>query len=270
MNIKNLEELDIKEEEIRTLIFLLENPSETAGGIAKKLSIARTSLYLHLQNLIEKGLVSESQKNGVKTFTASPIEKVRFVFEERKRKIIEAEKEFEKIFEEAKVVKPAGRPKLQTFEGAKQMRNLSRDFLLSRNSETESYWPIKLMLEVLGEDFFKEFNKERIKRNIWVNAIWPENQRVDMEKYPFMGIGDEFLREIRIAPKPIDFSMGYWIYENKVAFISSRKSNFGFIIENDEFADMVRSQFKVMWHLSKPIRVKEDTSKKLFKRMMSE
>lgn len=270
MSTNNLEGLGLKEEEMRAFQFLLENPSETAGNMAKKLSINRPSLYVYLKNLIEKGLVSESQKNGVKTFTASPLEKVRFVFEERKRKIIEAEKEFEKIFEEAKVVKPAGRPKLQTFEGAKQMRNLSRDFLLSRNSETESYWPIKLMLEVLGEDFFKEFNKERIKRNIWVNAIWPESQKIDMEKYPFMGVGDEFLREIRIAPKPIDFSMGYWIYENKVAFISSRKSNFGFIIENSEFADMIRSQFKAMWQLSKPFKVKEEISKKLFKRMMNE
>ncbi len=84
-----------------------------------------------------------------------------------------------------------------------------------------------------------------------------------------MGAGGDFLREIRIAPKQIDFSMGYWIYGNKVSFVSSQKSNFGFIIENQEFADMMASQFKVMWELSKTIEVNEKDSKKFFDEMMN-
>jgi hypothetical protein len=147
------------------------------------------------------------------------------------------------------------------------MRNLAKDFLLYQNTETQSYWPIKAMIEVLGEDFFREFNISRIKRNIWVNAIWPEKQKIDMKKYPFMGAGEEFLREVRIAPVHIDFSLGYWIYENKVAFISSKKSNFGFIIENKEFTDMLRSQFNMMWKASRTVKVSKAESKKLFEKI---
>lgn len=49
--------------------------------------------------------------------------------------------------------------------------------------------------------------------------------------------------------------MGYWIYGNKVAFISSRKESFGFIIESAELATMLRTQFEVLWKASKPITV---------------
>jgi len=61
--------------------------------------------------------------------------------------------------------------------------------------------------------------------------------------------------------------MGYWIYENKVAFISSKKSNFGFIIENEEYTNMLRSQFKILWQMSKKIKVSEKDSKKYFNEM---
>ena len=79
---------------------------------------------------------------------------------------------------------------------------------------------------------------------------------MDIKKHPYLGTGEKFLREIRIAPKDIGFSMGYWIYGNKVAFISSKKEAFGFIIESKELAEMLSSQFEVMWKLSKPIVTK--------------
>ena len=121
------------------------------------------------------------------------------------------------------------------------------------------------MVEVLGEDFFRQFNKDRIKRNIHVRAIWPSKQSLDIKKHPYLGIGEDFLREIRIAPKEIDFSMGYWIYENKVAFISSNKESFGFILEGKEFADMLSSQFEVLWKISKELKIAEKYTKPFIK-----
>lgn len=107
------------------------------------------------------------------------------------------------------------------------------------------------MIEILGPEFFKKHNKERIERNIYTQAIWPSLQTVTTSDYPFMGQGNAFKREIRIAPKNIHFSMGYWIYGNKAAFISSNKESFGFIIESKEFVQMLSSQFDVMWNISK-------------------
>ena len=119
---------------------------------------------------------------------------------------------------------------MDLFEGKEEMKNIPRDLLLYRNIRGKSYWPIKDMFKSLGEGFFEEFNKERVRRGIYIDAIWPENQVIDMDDYPFMGTGGKFMREIRVAPKDINFSMGYWIYENKVSFVSSQKDNFGFII----------------------------------------
>jgi hypothetical protein len=114
------------------------------------------------------------------------------------------------------------------------------------------------MLDILSEDFFKNLNKERIRLKLKTRAIWPRKQIVNIKEHPYLGAGEKFFREIRIAPQEINFSMGYWIYGNKVAFISSKREAFGFIIESRELAETLSSQFEVIWKLSKPIRSKPE------------
>ena len=81
---------------------------------------------------------------------------------------------------------------------------------------------------------------------------------VALKKHPYLGSGKLFKREVRVAPAEIQFSMGYWIYGNKVAFLSSRKESFGYIIESAELAEMMLSQFEVIWRLAQPLPTKEE------------
>jgi hypothetical protein len=144
-------------------------------------------------------------------------------------------------------------PKFQLFEGKEGVQHVLEDMLLYSNTETQAFWPIKAMIEILSPAFFKSHNIERIKNNIYTRAIWPKNQIVDLKTHPYLGTGKDFKREIRIAPAEIDFSMGYWIYKNKAAFISSKKESFGFIIESRELVEMLLAQFEVLWNISKPV-----------------
>ncbi len=265
---KKLALLGIKADETKVFLFLIESGTQTAGNIAKKTGLPRPSLYLYLKNLQEKGLILQSLKDGIKIFTIAPQEKINLIFDEKIKEITSTKESLQKIFiETQKGLKTNTVPRFQIFEGKEEIKNIPRDLLLYRNIKGKCYWPTKLMLKTLGEDFFEEFNKERVRREIYIDAIWPQSQLVDVKTYPFMGTGGKFLREIRIAPKEIDFQTGYWIYENKVSFVSSHKDNFGFIIESKEFADMISSLFDVMWKISKPIKISSEESEKLFKEM---
>jgi hypothetical protein len=59
--------------------------------------------------------------------------------------------------------------------------------------------------------------------------------------------------------------MGYWIYENKVAFISSTKEAFGFIVESKEFVEMLSSQFELVWKASKKLLGQEKDGEEFIK-----
>ena len=258
-----LERLGLRDEEIKTFLYLLENGQQTAGNLAKKTGLSRPSLYGFLKKLQKLGLVIESQKNGLKTFQASSQEKVSAILDEQ---IIELEKgksDITRLFLEIQKGSVATNPKFQLFEGKAGLQHVLKDMLLYRDIKTRAYWPIKSMIEVLGSEFFKKHNQERIARKIYTQAIWPENQKVNISKHPYLGVGEKFLREIRIAPKEINFSMGYWIYGNKVACISSTNESFGCIIESKEFAEMLLSQFDLIWKQSKSMSIADKHTKGL-------
>lgn len=260
---KELAKIGLKTEETKAFIFLLENPGQSVGVIAKKTGISRPSLYGFLKKLQEKGLVTQSLKDGVKVFNPAPAEKIELMLDQRIREIESTKSVLKQtLLDLQKGKKPAASPRLQFFEGAKEVQMAPRDILLYRNIKVKSYWPIKLMLDVLGEDFFSDFNRERIKRDIYIEAIWPEQHVVDIKMHPYLGVGEKFKREIRVAPEGIDFSMGYWIYEDKVLFVSSKGENFAFILECREFAEMLASQFNVVWKISKTISVSTEETKK--------
>ncbi len=262
---KTLEKFGLKEEEVKIFLFLLENGAQIVGNLAKKTGLSRPSVYGFLKKLQNSGLVIESQKNGVKTFQASSEEKVSTILDERIKDLEKGKSEIKKVFSEIQKGTITISPKFQLFEGREGLRNILRDVLLYRDIETMSYWPIKSIIEILSEDYFRKLNIERIKRRIYVRAIWPQNQIVDIKKQTFMGGGEKFFRETRIAPKSISFSMGYWIYGNKVAFISSKKEAFGFIVESKEFIEMLSSQFELVWNASTRLADQEKDGEEFIK-----
>lgn len=261
-----LTRLGLHEGEIKTYLFILENGEQTVGHLAQRVGLPRPSLYGFLKKLIDRGLILESVKNGVKTFTATPTNKIGLIFDQQIEELKSHKINLESLIPELiRGTNNSRSPKFQLFEGKDNVKNVIKDTLLYKNLETESYWPIKTMVEILGADFFRYFNKERIKRNIYIRAIWPKKQSVNIKDHPYLGVGEDFLREIRIAPKEINFEMGYWIYDNKVSFVSSKKESFGFIIESAEFAKMMKSQFDVVWNISNKLEVDSKYTKPFLK-----
>ncbi len=254
----------LRDEEITTFLFLLEHGPHTAGTLAQKTGLARPSLYGFLQNLKEAGFVTESQKNGIKVFQPQNIKTIESIIDSKISKLETSKKTLESLYGEFATKSSGFSPRFQLFEGIEGLQFVLRDMLLYRDIETLAYWPIKSMLEVLSSDFFLELNRERIKMNLSTRAIWPESQIVDIRSHPYLGHGKKFLREIRTAPSSIAFSMGYWIYGNKVACISSKREAFGFIIESRELVEMLTSQFNAIWELSRPINASESDGDAFF------
>ena len=221
---ETLATLGFNEHEIKAYLLLLEIGPITAGNLAKKFGVPRSSLYGFLKRLQDKGIIGQSIKGGVKVFLAEAPEKANFLFSQKIEELERQQKIYQELLPQLRQ-KQATKfiaPKLQLFEGELGLKNVLKDMLLYRDLETQAFWPAKKMVEALSPDFFRYHNKERIKNNLSIRAIWPESQMVDIKERPYLGAGEEFLREIKIAPPAIDFSLGYWIYGNKVAFLSSR------------------------------------------------
>ena len=249
------ETLNFRDEEVKTYLSLLEVGSCSGGDLAKKIGMPRPTVYGYLERLIEGGLASQSVRRGIKIFTAEPADKLRLLYKRKIEDLRNREKALDDLIPalERKSGMHLMRPRVQFFEGRSGMETALQDNLSYKDLEMLAFWSIRAAIEATSEDFFWYLNKERIKNNMSLRGIWPPEQAVEVRRYPFMGVGPEFKREIRVAPSGIESSMGYWIYANKVLFSSSKAESFCFIIESAELVQMMSNQHNVIWNISTPI-----------------
>lgn len=243
--------------ETRLYVEMLETGPMTAGELAKKLGLTRPTLYGTLQRLTDKGVIQRSLRQGVRRFVAAAPEKLGQLFTQQIEALQAQQSAYESLLPmlKAKGGMSALSPRFQLYEGVEGVQHVLNDMLLYSDCETLAMWPIKSMMEILSPEFFRYHNKERIRRNLYTRAIWPQAEAVDVAQHTFLGVGEAFRREIRIAPADMQFSMGYWMYGNKLAYLSSKAECFGFIIESREMVEMNKAQFEVIWGMSKTLTV---------------
>ncbi|MFZ2192766.1 MAG: helix-turn-helix domain-containing protein [Candidatus Moraniibacteriota bacterium] len=251
---KILEEIGLSENSIRIYMRLLEGSSFSARQLAENLNIPRPSVYDNLKILMNKGLVVEHDKENKKIFTADDVKNLPQLIKSKRETLEEFETEIKKILPLLTKQTKNIEPKIKFYSGAEGIRQVLRDMLWYENIETLTMWPISEMVEVLGKDYLADLNRRRIRRNISIKGIWPEDKAVKLKEHPFLGVGKKHLRELRLAPKNMIWNMSYWLYDDKVAFISSRQEGFGFVIHSKDFSELIRTQFEVIWKISKTIK----------------
>ncbi len=245
---------------MKTYLSLLDRGASTAGDLAKYMGVKRSSAYGYLERLLAAGLVSQSMRHGIKLFAAEPGERLQLVHRRKLEELQKQQTAFDKILPELaeRSVMNLFRPRLQFYEGQEGVQRLNLDILEYQDLESYTMWPIKSMRDIMTPDFLYYHNKMRIRKNISIKAIWQRDQAIDFAKNapPDLGSGGRYIREIRLAPDPMKFTMGYWIYANKVAFLSSRSESFGFLIESAELTEILLSQHRTLWEISERVEIK--------------
>ncbi len=243
-------ELNFSENTIKVYKRLLELGDASARQLAENIGIPRPSVYDYLNVLTENGLVVQQNEDNKNIFRANDISELKHLIKDKIEALEVESKNIEKYIP-AKQEKNV-EPKIRHFKGREQVQKILNDLSWYKNTEILSIWPMKEMLTVLGGEYLENFNRKRIKNNNPLKIVWPKDKIVDINEFPFLGISPRHLRTLRIAPMDMTWNMGHSIYEDKVAFISSHKETFGFIVQSKDFAELMKAQFEVVWNISKP------------------
>ena len=227
------------------------NGPATARQIAMKVGVPRPSVYDHLKILTQNGLIAEKIDNNKKIFFIDDLRNIQELLTD-KIKLLESEKSkfnasLPSLLKKTSFIEP----QIKFYSGKDGLKQVLNHIMLNTNIETMLMWPMSEMMKVLGPEYLEELNKKRIKRNIFLRVIWPQDKKLDFKKYPYLGAGEEHLRDLRFAPKGMTWDMGYWMYEDKVAFLSSEKEGFGFVVHSRDFANLMKVQFETIWGNSK-------------------
>lgn len=248
-NIKEiLASINLSEPAQAIYLDLLENGKATARTLSLRTGITRTSIYDHIKILRTRGLVVERAVEGSTLFEISDARQLTVLLNDQAERL-QAQQAFLKNNLASLIDKSQStQPKVRFFEGPDGVKQLLKDILWHDDITLYLYWPYEQMLDFLGEEFLLWFNARRIFHNIPLKTIW--GQREGKIKKHIFADDDSDVERRYLVQKDVS-SMGYIIYDNKVAFLSSSKESFGFIVESVEFASLQKMQFDVLWGVAK-------------------
>ncbi len=245
---QDLKQLGLEEKEAKVYLAALELGAATIQNLSKKSGIKRSTVYEMLKSLKAMGLISESTEGKKRLIVAKNPENL-------KRNIKSKEQLLNEILPELKSLNntASSKPRIMFYDNKEGIREIYRDTLLAKNKTTLWISPIQSMLETIGEDFLNKYVEERTKRGIWVKSVYVTSQQVPDYKYLKPETFKKTLREIRFTPKNISLANTMCIYDNKVAIMSSKKESFGFVIESEDYANMMKIYHNLLWEISKPL-----------------
>lgn len=227
---------------------LLEHGETTARFLSEKLGITRPSTYDHLALLAKRGLVVEKEKENKTYFAADDVHHVERALEDEIEKLKEQKHVFTTMLPSLLKESKTESPKIKFYEGKEGLTYLVHDVLWCKGETVYTMWPHEEMLKILGKDMLIRFNDRRLQEKITIHALWPHDSK---RKDDHIWTGKDALTERRHAPSDVSFRMGYTIYGDKVSFISSSREVFGFVVQSKDFAELMCTQFKVLWKISK-------------------
>lgn len=249
-----LKELGFSDTAIAIYNRLLETGTASARQLAENLSLPRPTVYDNLKILIDNGLVLEKNEDNKKIFGADDPKNLQNLLQTKIDILNKNKREIAVLMSTLQSSSRSLEPKIKFYSGVEGIKQVLKDMLWHENIETVTMWPISEMVAILGKEYLETLNRRRIRQKISIRGIWPRNKAVDFKNHPFLGVGKGHLRELRLAPKEMNWDMSYWQYADKVAFISSRAEGFGFVVHSRDFVNLIKTQFEQIWKLSKPIK----------------
>ena len=235
---KELQNAGLSERESKVYLACLEMGETSIAKLAKKTQIKRTTVYLLIESLKEKGLIGLIKKGNKTLFVSEDPRKIAEKMEQRKSAI-------EKILPELLSMTNFTniKPRIKYFEEKRAVEDVYRDTLLYPDQEILSWFPALLIQD--DKDFFNDYYiKKRLEKKIWVKAIAPDT--ADMQEY-FKRDKTE-LRQTRLISQGIfNIEVGILLYGKSKVGIVSYNEGMGLIIESPKIYKSLRNIFELAW-----------------------
>ncbi len=255
---KDLNKLGLSKNQVEIYVLLMRRGSMRISEMVEALQIPRSSIYESLKSLFDLSLAEEIIENSFKRIRPYPISAMHHTLDE---KIIELQKQssnIERLGTRLAQLSPAttSHPTIVRFykgrAGARQMfwNTLKAESMLYVHSEwgRSRYVGVKFYQNFVNESYARDF-QEHVLAN-------PLPCVLDSIKQDF---GTTLSRtkpgNIRMISEDSIFFKGDTLMYNNIyaqMFLKGEEIN-GFEIESQQFVDMQRAIFEILWRSAKPL-----------------
>ena len=241
--IEQLLKFGFTHKEAKVYLALLESGSALARDIAKQAGINRSTTYVILEALVQKGLAGIAEQDGIKKYNPTPPERMVQYLDDAATKYASLVGLARNLLPELKAlyVGVGPKPKVSFYEGEEGLKTAYEDTLTS--SETiRAYASIENMHKALP-GYFPAYYQRRVGKNIGIRAIFPDTPE---SRERITHNAEEARNACLIPQAEYAFSPEINVYDNKIVFMSLVEK-FALIIESRELADAFKKIFELSW-----------------------
>jgi len=251
---KQLEKFGLSEKEAKIYVALIELEVATANEVAERADVNRSSTYVVLDSLLNKGLVSISEDKTVKQYVASNPEILLQEIEQTIQAQEIVKKGIENILPELKALHKdtKAKPKVRVYTGKKGLIATFEDSLAVKEGVIRIASSVTKISKLLPL-YMPQYIDKRAELGIKMIGIHPDHKlgQFLLSLKASKVAGDD---AVLIPAKTFDFTSDYAIYDNKIAYMNAENGGTAVIIEDKEIAQMSKNIFDLAHAEAKRIR----------------
>ncbi len=221
--------------------------SRPASVIAQKTGLKRGHTYNVLSSLMEKGIVQEFVKGGVKNFTCSPPSSLVAIASAKENELKTVRERLENIVPDLERLRSqlSSQPKVRFFPGLEGIKEIYEDMLRTDDTEIRCFIDLSIawsFLDPSGNAFAANFVRRRNERGIVWRAIATESEAA----LAAVTARPSKFRKMKMVPG-LSFPAEISVYGSKLSFIGAADDFTGVVIEHENIAAAIRNTFDYLW-----------------------
>jgi sugar-specific transcriptional regulator TrmB len=238
---KYLQEIGLTDKEAQVYLALLEVDNASVISLADKTKIKRPTVYVVLESLAKKGLVSETTIGKKTHYQAEAPERLKTFVERQKLILEERERRLDDIIPQIKSVQRESgeRPIVKYFEGKEGIISINEELYDEHPDGSQVYllYSKDLLDEVFAQGETDKYRKRRLSKGIRSKVLYNYSKG----ERPSDAMGER----VRVDEKKYPFACDISIYKDKVRISILGKPLSGIYVKSQDFADTLRSLFNL-------------------------
>jgi len=247
-----LEEFNLSEREIVIYLSLLKTGPNTIMNLARETGIKRSTTHNNVEELIKKGLVSQTNYGERRMVVAEDPDKLKFLLDQKKWKMKKMEDNLDSVVDTINKMIPEAREnteiEVKYYDGERGFKEVCERSLAYANDEILFISNLDEWYKIYTEEYDRDsYVPKRLEKNLNLKILAPEGDM--FQQLVQEGAKDnKLLREIRLLKDADKFHSTYIIYGNEVSMMISSEPYTAIVLQVKDIAESFRSLFYSYWN----------------------
>ncbi len=241
-----LKQLDLADIEAKLYLTLLNTGPVSVRDLAKTTGIKRTTSYLYIDQLVDKGLAMKIVKNSKKQVAATDPKQIHYLIEKKLETTKSLQKAFPDILKTLSATHQQSSPveaEIKYFKGVPSILRIYQEALNSK--ELCVYATLSELAPFITPDIFEKGLKHNPKLKIY--EIYGDSKE-NIKKFSYTANSNRYF--YKFMPTNVELTApGIFHYDNKVAIINVKGKHSVTVLHDKDYYINSRKLFNFIWSL---------------------